>query len=53
MSKGQYYSLEEARQKEDLEGFAKEHPSTGNKDQFDNILERMAKNEPVKKDQKD
>lgn len=48
MSKGKYYSLEEAREEKDLEGFAKEHPSAGDKDKLDNILERMAKNKPVK-----
>jgi hypothetical protein len=47
MSKGKYYSLEEARQENDLKGFAEEHPSTGNKQAFDNALSRMAKNSPL------
>lgn len=47
MSKGKYYSLEEAREAKDLEGFSKEHPSEGNKVQFENALERMAKNLPI------
>jgi len=52
MSKGKYYSLEEARQEKDLEGFAKEHPSKGDKEKFDNILEAMALNKPAKEDDK-
>lgn len=44
MSKGKYYSLEEAREAKDLEGFAKEHPSKGNKALFNQTLENMAKN---------
>lgn len=47
MSKGKYYSLEEAREAKDLKGFAEAHPSEGNKKQFENALERMAKNLPV------
>lgn len=47
MSKGKYYSLEEAREADDLAGFAKAHPSKGSKAQFDNVLERMARNLPV------
>jgi len=50
MSKGKYYSLEEARKESDLEGFAEAHPSEGDKDQFDLILGRMVK-KPVKADQ--
>lgn len=47
MSTGKYYSLEEALKANDLEGFAKVHPSTGDKDQFDDLFVRMAKNLPV------
>ncbi len=47
MSKGKYYSLKEAREAKDLKGFAESHPSEGNKAQFENALERMAKNLPV------
>ena len=43
MSKGKYYSLEEARQKNDLEGFAKAHPSKGNRSLFNKLLDAMAK----------
>jgi hypothetical protein len=46
MSKGKFYSLEEARKNKDFEGFAKAHPSEGNRSKFENTLERMAKNEP-------
>ena len=43
MSKGKYYSLEEALKKKDLRGFAKVHPSTGDKDKFDHLFNAMAK----------
>jgi len=49
MSEGKYLSLEEARKKQKLERFAKEHPSKGNEKQFDGLLDRMAKNKPTKK----
>ena len=47
MTRGKYLSLEEALKKGQLERFAKEHPSTGDKKQFDELLDRMAKNLPV------
>ncbi|MEX0962579.1 MAG: hypothetical protein WDZ52_00865 [Pseudohongiellaceae bacterium] len=50
MSKGKYYSLEEAREARDLKGFAEANPSKGDKKQFEDALERMAKNEPVRKE---
>lgn len=43
VSKGKYYSLEEARKDKNLKGFAKEHPSKGNKTLFNKVLERMSK----------
>lgn len=43
MSKGKYYSLEEARKDKNLEGFAKEHPSTGDRSLFNRLLKAMAK----------
>ena len=43
MSKGKYYSLEEARKDKNFKGFAKEHPSKGDKTLFDRLLGRMAK----------
>ena len=47
MSTGKYLSLEEALKKNKLERFAKQHPSSGKKRDFDDLLERMAKNLPV------
>lgn len=44
MSRGKYLSLEEARTKGLLDRFAKEHPSTGDKDAFDDILDGLIKN---------
>ncbi len=54
MSRGKYLSLEEARKKDKhgkdkLEQFANEHPSEGNKKQFDALFGAMAKGEPTKK----
>jgi hypothetical protein len=43
MATGKYLSLEEARKLRRLERFAKEHPTTGNKKQFDLLLHKMAK----------
>lgn len=43
MSRGRYLSLEEARNEDDLLRFAKEHPTDGDEDAFDELLERMAK----------
>lgn len=43
MARGKYYSLEEALKKNDLKGFAKTHPSTGDKDLFDRLFKAMAK----------
>ena len=47
MSTGKFTSLEEALKKDDLKRFIKEHPSKGDKKQFDELFERMAKNLPV------
>ena len=47
MSRGKYLSLEEARKSGKLmKRFAKEHPSTGDEEQFDRLLKRMAKGKP-------
>jgi hypothetical protein len=43
MSRGKYLSLEEARKKKQLEQFSKEHPSEGDKTQFDQLFQAMAK----------
>jgi hypothetical protein len=47
MSRGKYLSLEEARKSDKLmKQFAKEHPSVGDEEQFDRLLERMASGKP-------
>jgi len=43
MSSGKYLSLEEARKQKRIERFVKEHPTTGNKKQFELLLHKMAK----------
>jgi hypothetical protein len=43
MSRGKYLSLEEAREQNKLDRFAKEHPSKGDKKAFQGLLDRMAK----------
>ena len=47
MATGKYLSLEEARKLKQLDRFAKEHPSKGNKSLFDKLFERMAKSSPT------
>ena len=49
MATGKYLSLEEARKQGKLDRFIKEHPSKGDKAQFEGLLDRMAKNKPTKK----
>lgn len=41
MSRGKHLSLEEARKADQLDQFAKEHPSTGDEVAFDEMLNRM------------
>jgi hypothetical protein len=48
MSRGKYLSLEEARKKGQLDRFAKEHPSEGDKDKFDRLFKAMAAGEKPK-----
>lgn len=50
MSKGKYYSLEEARKANDLKGFAKAHPSKGDRSLFNKLFDRMTR-KPLKEDQ--
>jgi hypothetical protein len=38
MSRGKYFSLEEARNTNNLEQFCKEHPSIGDEGIFDRLL---------------
>ena len=49
MARGKYLSLEEARKGEakgaTIKRFCKEHPTEGDEDAFDELLERMAKAE--------
>ena len=46
MARGKYLSLEEARKIGKLKQFCKEHPSTGDWEQFDRLFEAMAHGEP-------
>jgi len=48
MSRGKYLSLEEARKAKQLERFAKEHPSEGDKEVFDNLFTAMTGGKPKK-----
>lgn len=48
MATGKYLSLEEARQKNQLDKFAEKHPSAGDEQKFDALLDAMTKK---KKDQ--
>lgn len=43
MSRGKHLSLEEARKSGQLDQFAKEHPSDGDKEKFDALFEAMAR----------
>jgi len=43
MSRGKYLSLEEARKTGKLNRFAKEHPSEGDRERFDRLLDEMSK----------
>jgi hypothetical protein len=43
MSRGKYLSLEEARKTGKLSRFAKEHPSEGDRNRFDRLLDEMSK----------
>jgi hypothetical protein len=46
MSRGKYLSLEEARKKGKLEQFAKEHPNVAKDEEFDTLLDAIAKGKP-------
>jgi hypothetical protein len=43
MSRGKYLSLPEARKKKQFDRFAKEHPSTGDADQLEELIGKMSK----------
>ncbi len=46
MARGKYLSLEEARKSGKLDRFCKEHPSEGDEELFDRLLDAMAHGEP-------
>lgn len=46
MARGKFLSLEEARRLGRLDQFAREHPSEGDLDAFDALLDRMVKGGP-------
>ena len=46
MARGKYLSLEEARKLNRLDRFCKEHPSVGDRDQFDYLLDAMVHGGP-------
>lgn len=46
MATGKYLSVEEARKKKQLDRFAKEHPTKGNRSLFDTLFNRMAESSP-------
>ncbi len=43
MSRGKYFSLEEARKSGKLDRFAKEHPSETDQERFDRLLDAMSR----------
>ncbi len=46
MARGKYLSLEEARKLKLLSRFCKEHPSVGDPDRFERLLDAMAHGGP-------
>ena len=50
MARGKYLSLEEARRAGKLKRFAQEHPSEGDEQMFDSLLDAMAKGDNHAKD---
>ena len=50
MAIGKYLSLSEAQKKKLLTRFIKEHPSTGDEDEFDRLFDAMAR-KPESEDQ--
>ena len=46
MARGKYLSLDEAIKKKQLDRFCKEHPSEGDEEEFDRLLNAMAKGKP-------
>lgn len=52
MARGKYLSLEEARKLGLLDRFCKEHPSEGDEEKFDHLLDAMAKSKNSKVDER-
>lgn len=50
---GKPLDLEEARTKGEIDRFAKENPSSGVEEEFDEMLEKMAGGEPPKSSPED
>lgn len=48
MSRGKHLSLEEARKQKKIDRFCKEHPSEGDKEQFDALFTAMTGGKPDK-----
>ena len=48
MSIGKHISLEEARKQKKLDRFIKAHKTTGDKKQFDDLMNNMALKKPLK-----
>jgi hypothetical protein len=46
-------NLDEARNKQDIDRFAKENPSSAVEEEFDELLEKMAGGEPPKNSPED
>ena len=46
MARGKYLSLEEARRMGRLDRFCKEHPSVGDRDRFERLMDAMAHGGP-------
>ena len=51
MARGKYLSLEEARKQGRLDRFCKEHPSEGDEQVFDRLLDAMAKPKKTEEDE--
>jgi hypothetical protein len=52
LSIGKYISLEEARKQKKIKRFIREHPSRGDKEQFEDLLHNMTHNIKPKKPSK-
>ena len=48
MARGKYLSLEEAIKAGQIDRFCKEHPSEADRRAFEELLDRVIKNKPIK-----